>query len=66
MKPHYLGYLLLAVGAGLLLWGYNLSGELEARLTRVVTGSYSHKVMWFLAGGAVSVVLGSLLAFRRR
>jgi hypothetical protein len=66
MKAKQIGFLLMAVGAGLLVWGYNLAGGFGAKATRFVTGSYAENVMWFYAGGVVCVLLGIFLAFLKK
>lgn len=66
MKKQPLGFALIVVGVGLLLWGYNISGGLEAKVTKFVTGSPTDKVMWLYIGGAACAVLGALLAFGRK
>jgi hypothetical protein len=66
MKAKYTGFLLIAVGAGLLLWGYNLAGGFEAKVTRFVTGSHTESVMWFYVGGVVCVLFGAFMAFLKK
>lgn len=40
-----IGLILLAVGVGLALWGYQLSGSVGSQITQAVTGSDTDKVM---------------------
>lgn len=53
--------ILMVVGAGLALWGYQLSGSVGSQLTQAVTGSDTDKVMTFYITGAVSFVVGIYL-----
>jgi hypothetical protein len=56
-----LGLILIVVGAGLALWGYQLSGSVGSQITQVVTGSDTDKVMTLYIAGAVSFVVGIYL-----
>jgi hypothetical protein len=66
MKAKQTGFLLMAVGAGLLLWGYNLAGGFGAKATRFITGSYTENVMWFYAAGIACALFGAFLAFIKK
>lgn len=56
-----LGIILLVVGAGLALWGYQLSESIGSEITQAVTGSETDKVMTLYIAGAVSFVVGLYL-----
>ena len=53
--------ILMVIGAGLALWGYQLSGSVGSQITQAVTGSDTDKVMIFYITGAVSIVVGIYL-----
>lgn len=56
-----IGIILLVVGAGLALWGYQLSESIGSEITHAVTGSETDKVMTLYIAGAVSFVVGLYL-----
>ena len=60
-----IGVMLLAVGVGLLLWGFNLYGAFGNKLSQALTGASTNETMLFLAGGAVCAVLGAVLIFKK-
>jgi hypothetical protein len=53
-----LGVILLVVGIGLAIWGYQLSGSVGSHLTKAISGSHTDKVMMMYIGGAVSAIVG--------
>ena len=53
-----IGIVLVIVGIGLEIWGYQLSGSVGSQITQAVTGSDTDKVMTFYIAGAVSFVVG--------
>lgn len=55
------GIILIVIGAGLALWGYQLSGSVGSQLTQVVTGSDTDRVMIYYITGAASFVVGIYL-----
>ena len=59
------GLAFLVVGAGLAIWGYQLSGSVGSQLTQVVTGSETDRVMTYYIAGAASFVVGLYLFFRK-
>lgn len=59
------GIALIVVGAGLIIWGYQMSGSLGSELTQAVSGSMPDAVMYRYIGGAASVVVGLFLFVRR-
>ena len=56
-----IGIILLVVGAGLALWGYQLSESIGSEITQAVTGSETDKVMTLYIAGAASFVVGLYL-----
>jgi len=56
-----IGIILVVIGAGLALWGYQLSGSVGSQITQAVTGSDTDKVMIFYITGAISFVVGIYL-----
>lgn len=60
-----IGLILLVVGAGLAIWGYQLSGSFSSEVTELVTGSEKDKVMTFYIAGAASFVVGLYLFLRK-
>lgn len=60
-----IGIILMVAGAGIALWGYQLSGSVGSQITQAVTGSDTDKVMTFYITGAVSFVVGIYLFARK-
>ena len=60
-----IGIVLVVLGLGLAVWGYQLSGSVGSQITRVVTGSDTDKVMTFYIAGAVSIVVGIYLLIKK-
>jgi len=60
-----IGIVLAVVGAGLVVWGYQLSGGFGEQLGRAVSGSPSDKVMAFYIGGAASFLVGLFLLIKK-
>lgn len=60
-----IGIALAVAGVGLAYWGYQLSGSVESQLSEAFTGSATDKVMALYIGGAVSLVVGVYLLFKR-
>ena len=56
-----IGIVLVVLGIGLAVWGYQLSGSVGSQVTQAVTGSDTDKVMTFYIGGAVSFFVGIFL-----
>ncbi|RDV27544.1 DUF3185 family protein [Alteromonas aestuariivivens] len=52
---------LFIVGAGLLYYGYQISGSVSSQLQESVTGSMSDKAIWHYAGGIICLVVGAIL-----
>jgi nitric oxide reductase large subunit len=56
---------LLIVGIGLAVWGYQVSGSFGSQLNNAINGSPTDKVMMLYIGGAVSFVIGLYLLVRK-
>ena len=56
-----IGIVLVVIGVGLAVWGYQLSGSVGSQITQAVTGSDTDKVMTFYITGAISFVVGIYL-----
>jgi nitric oxide reductase large subunit len=56
---------LLVVGVGLAVWGYQISGSFGSQVNNAINGSPSDKVMMLYIGGAVSFVIGLYLLARK-
>jgi Protein of unknown function (DUF3185) len=64
-KTSAIGIILLAAGIGLLIWGINLYGAFGNKIARVVSGASTNETMMFLIAGAVCIVVGALMVFRK-
>ena len=60
-----IGLVLLVGGAGMAIWGYQMSDSLAAQLSKTVTGALPDAVMYRYIGGAVSCVAGLFLLVRK-
>jgi len=56
---------LIAVGAGLAIWGYQKSGGLGSRLSSALTGSHSDNVMILYISGAACLAIGIYLYIKK-
>jgi hypothetical protein len=65
MKTKIIGLVLLVVGAALIYWGYVESEAIGSKIAKTFTGSDSDNVMFKYIGGAVSVVAGGFLVFKK-
>jgi hypothetical protein len=60
-----IGIVLIIVGAGLAIWGYQESGSIESQLSRTFSGSDTDRVMTLYIAGAASFVVGLLLLLKK-
>lgn len=60
-----IGIILLVVGVGLAIWGYQGSGSVESQLTRAFSGSDTNKVMTLYIAGAASFIVGLFLLMKK-
>ena len=66
MKTNKLiGIILLVLGAVLIYFGLNATESPTEEIAEAVTGRYTDKTMYYLIGGAVSAVLGLILAVKK-
>lgn len=56
-----LGLVLVVLGIGLAIWGYQLSESVGSQITQAVTGADTDKVMTYYIAGAISFVVGLYL-----
>lgn len=56
---------LIVVGAGLAVWGYQKSGGFNSQLSNALTGSHSDNVMMLYIGAAVCVIAGVFLYVKK-
>lgn len=59
------GLVLMVLGAGLIVWGFQLSDSVQSELTQAITGAETDKVMQCYIGGAISIVAGLFLTLKR-
>jgi len=52
---------LIVLGIGFAVWGYQLSGSVESEITQAVTGADTDRVMTYYIMGAVSFFVGIFL-----
>ena len=60
-----IGLVLVIVGAGLLIWGYQLSGSIGSELVETFSGAEPDDVMVRYIAGAASLAVGLLLLLKR-
>jgi hypothetical protein len=60
-----IGIVLVVVGLGLAFWAYQMSGSVGSQVSEAFTGSPTDRVMTFYIGGAVSLVVGLFLVFKK-
>lgn len=66
MQNKLIGLILVVAGAGLLYWGYSESQSMSSQVSEAFSGSPLDKVMYKYIGGAVALVAGIYLFFRKR
>ena len=60
------GIVLLVVGGILVYFGYQASQSVGDQLFQAFSGRFSEETMWFLIGGAASIVAGAFLTFFKK
>jgi hypothetical protein len=60
-----IGIVLVVIGLGLAFWAYQMSGSVGSQVSEAFTGSPTDRVMMFYIGGAVSLVVGLFLVFKK-
>lgn len=53
--------ILIVLGIGLAVWGYQLSGSVGSEITQAITGADTDRVMTYYITGAVSFFVGIYL-----
>jgi uncharacterized membrane protein len=56
-----LGYILLAVGVALLIFGLRSTDKVGEKITEGVTGHYTDTTMWYIVGGIAAAVGGGAM-----
>jgi hypothetical protein len=66
-KPNMkvISLVLMVVGVGLAIWGYQMSGSVGSQLSQTFTGSPTDKVMLLYIGGAASFIAGLYLYLKK-
>jgi multisubunit Na+/H+ antiporter MnhB subunit len=59
-----IGLAVFALGIVLLIFGFNESHSFSSDVSRFFTGNPTDRSIWFIAGGAVAVIVGMILALR--
>lgn len=59
------GIILVVVGAGLAVWGYQMSGSFESQVSKAFSGADTNKVMTLYIAGAASFVVGLFLLMKK-
>ena len=59
-----IGLAILALGIVLLIFGFNESRSFSSDVSKFFTGNPTDRSIWFIAGGALAVVVGLVLAIR--
>jgi len=60
-----IGVALLVLGAGLIIWGYQMSDSIESQLSQTFQGAESDDVMIRYIAGAVSFIAGLFLVLKK-
>ena len=60
-----IGIAVLVLGAVLLYFGMNAANAPTEELAEALTGQYSDRTMMFLAGGAISAVIGLVMLVKK-
>ena len=63
MNKNTVAIVMLVAGIVLLIWGFNMSGAFDSKVSRVFTGSPTDKAMWTMIGGAVLALAGAFQLF---
>ena len=64
-KNKIIAIALLVVGAGVMFWGYQMSGSVGSQLSKTLTGSFTDKVMLHYIGGAACFCVGLYLYLKK-
>lgn len=65
MQNKLVALVLVVVGTGLLYWGYSESQSVTSQVSEAFSGSPLDRVMYKYIGGAVALIAGIYLFFRK-
>lgn len=65
-QSRLLSIVLIVLGAGLIIWGFQLSGGAANDVTRSLTGSSSDDVIYRYIAGAISLAAGGFLFLKKK
>lgn len=60
-----IGLILVVLGIGFAVWGFQMSGSVGSQVTQAVTGADTDKVMTYYIFGAISFVVGIYLFLKK-
>ncbi len=60
-----IGLILIVAGAALIYLGYQASGAFDAKVVKAFSGAQPDEIMYKYIGGAISLVVGVYLFFRK-
>lgn len=66
MQNKLIGIILIVVSGGLLYWGYSESQSVSSQVSEAFSGSPLDRVMYKYIGGAIALIAGVYLLFRKR
>ena len=66
MPNKAIGIAILVLGVILLVFGIQASDSLSSSFSKFFTGNPTDKAIWFIIGGAVSLILGLYLSLSPR
>ena len=64
LMNNIIGLAVFALGIVLLIFGFNESHSFSSDISRTFTGNPTDRSIWFIAGGAVAVIVGLVLSVR--
>ncbi len=65
MTQKIVSIVLIAIGAGLSIWGYKKSEGLGSQLSNALTGSHSDNVMMLYIAGVACIAVGVFIYFKK-
>lgn len=64
-SKNLISIVLVAIGTGLVIWGYQKSEGLGSQVSNALTGSHSDNVMMLFIGGAACFAVGVFIYFKK-
>ena len=61
----FAGFVVLAVGITLVVWGVNSSQSVSSEVSRFFTGAVTNKAIYLIVGGVLAVIAGASMSFTR-